>query len=237
MKGLFSLCIFVSYGIQFYVLITILNDSLRSTRIAQKVGAGRLDLILRVILVALTCKCHAEGLHSLMYKYESQVMVSHDLRKKFSYLEFLAPQKLFLFLYWLNVHCYSTKVILLFSMTYSPNGQTFWKYGLIPPIDQVWNTILSTVYISDGMAAIFNTYLDLLISLIGAFTSTALTLIFPPLLDTLTQVTTLQPSKLRTANIVKNMLILLLGVVGSVIGTYTSVAQLVDQLIKDNSRK
>ena len=60
-KGLFSLCIFVSYGIQFYVLITILNDSLRSTRIAQKVGAGRLDIILRLLLVALTCKCHAEG--------------------------------------------------------------------------------------------------------------------------------------------------------------------------------
>ena len=119
----------------------------------------------------------------------------------------------------------------------SPNGQSFLKYGLIPPINQVLNTILSTVYISDGMAAIFNTYLDLLISLIGAFTSTALTLIYPPILDTLTQVTTLQPSKLRTAILVKNMLILLLGVVGCVIGTYTSVAQLVDQLIKDNSRK
>ena len=119
----------------------------------------------------------------------------------------------------------------------SPNGQSFLKYGLITPIDQVWNTILSTDHISDGMAAIFNTYLDLLISLIGAFTSTALTLIYPPILDTLTQVTTLQPSKLRTAILVKNMLILLLGVVGCVIGTYTSVAQLVDQLIKDNSRK
>lgn len=63
-------------------------------------------------------------------------------------------------------------------------------------------------------------FLNLFISLVGAVSSTALALIFPPVLEIVTEMT---DSQLGTGVLVKNIVIILIGIVGCITGTYESV--------------
>ncbi|XP_017784904.1 PREDICTED: proton-coupled amino acid transporter 1 [Nicrophorus vespilloides] len=64
-------------------------------------------------------------------------------------------------------------------------------------------------------------YLRLFISLVGAISSTALALLFPPLLEFIT-------CEITAWMVIKNVFILLLGVVGMVTGTYESIHSIVE---------
>ncbi|CAG5133407.1 unnamed protein product, partial [Candidula unifasciata] len=69
-------------------------------------------------------------------------------------------------------------------------------------------------------------HLDLLISLIGAFASSALALILPAIIEVITLSS--EDQRLPPYILVKNVLIFLFGIVGCVIGTYTSLRQIVE---------
>jgi len=64
--------------------------------------------------------------------------------------------------------------------------------------------------------------LDLFISLVGAFGSSFLGLIFPPILDLV-----VHWPKVSTATLLKNCLIIIFGSAGFVTGTYASVQEIV----------
>lgn len=53
---IFSLCIFVSYGLQFFVPMEIIGSSLNHTYIARKVGPSIFNYLLRTFFVLLTCE-------------------------------------------------------------------------------------------------------------------------------------------------------------------------------------
>lgn len=67
-------------------------------------------------------------------------------------------------------------------------------------------------------------YLSLFISLIGAISSTALALLFPPLLELVTKSSI---SEVSPKLLIKNLFILLLGLSGCVTGTYESISAIV----------
>lgn len=67
-------------------------------------------------------------------------------------------------------------------------------------------------------------FLGLFISLVGAVSSAALALIFPPILDT---VSSLAVGKLTSFSALKNGFIILIGVVGMVTGSYESISAIV----------
>lgn len=73
--------------------------------------------------------------------------------------------------------------------------------------------------------------LVLLISLVGAFCSSALALMFPPLIDIVLELVKEkgQPSKFLIA---KDSLIILLGLVGFVTGTYESILAIVNNFLE-----
>ena len=74
------------------------------------------------------------------------------------------------------------------------------------------------------LLAITVPHLELMISLIGALASSALALIFPPII----QILALWPDgKLRWWHIVKDILIVLFGILGFVAGTITSIMEIV----------
>ena len=53
---MFSMCIFVSYGLQFYVPMEIIGNSLEKTYPARKLGPKLFDYLLRSFFVLITCK-------------------------------------------------------------------------------------------------------------------------------------------------------------------------------------
>jgi len=70
--------------------------------------------------------------------------------------------------------------------------------------------------------------LDLMISLVGALTGTPISLIIPPIIE----VATLAPYHLVTKwMIVRNILIMLVGIIGLVIGTTLTVMEIVDSYL------
>lgn len=73
-------------------------------------------------------------------------------------------------------------------------------------------------------AAVLIPNLSGIISLVGAFSSSALALIFPPIIE----IMTFWPDQLGTRNwkLYKDLLIILFGITGFVFGTYTSVENL-----------
>ncbi|OBS78983.1 hypothetical protein A6R68_18628 [Neotoma lepida] len=82
-----------------------------------------------------------------------------------------------------------------------------------------------------GVLAILIPRLDLVISLVGSVSSSALALIIPPLLE----VTTYYSEGLSPLTIIKDALISILGFVGFVVGTYESLCELIQPSYVDNS--
>ncbi|KAJ8394034.1 hypothetical protein AAFF_G00053780 [Aldrovandia affinis] len=76
---------------------------------------------------------------------------------------------------------------------------------------------------SYGALAILIPELDLVISLVGSVSSSALALVFPPLLEILV----FHNEGLPLWALLKNSVISLVGVVGFVAGTYTSIEQII----------
>lgn len=69
-------------------------------------------------------------------------------------------------------------------------------------------------------------HLDLMISLIGAFASSALALIFPPMIE----IITLWPDELGTFKwrLIKDIVIVIFGLIGFVTGTVTTVIRIIE---------
>lgn len=76
--------------------------------------------------------------------------------------------------------------------------------------------------------ALFVPYLELLITLIGAFASSGLALIFPPLIEIVTY--SAEGEKLSWIVFMKDIFIILIGVLGFVTGTYTSIADIIHKV-------
>ena len=78
-----------------------------------------------------------------------------------------------------------------------------------------------------------------LISLVGAFASGALALIFPPLIDILTFWREKDRKWLsifpRPVWVTKDILIMLLGILGFIFGTYASIGQIIKNFGKDTT--
>lgn len=68
-------------------------------------------------------------------------------------------------------------------------------------------------------------FLNLFISLVGAVSSSALALLFPPILDL---VTCYSFGELKFVTVVKNVIILMFGVVGCITGTYESINSIIE---------
>ncbi|BFZ14999.1 hypothetical protein BsWGS_18038 [Bradybaena similaris] len=83
---------------------------------------------------------------------------------------------------------------------------------------------ITLVLVTFGFAAAIP-HLDLLISLIGAFASSALALILPAFIEVVTLSS--EDERLPVYILLKNVFIFLFGVVGCVIGTYTSLKEIV----------
>eukprot|EP00106_Octopus_bimaculoides_P018065 XP_014785507.1 PREDICTED: proton-coupled amino acid transporter 1-like [Octopus bimaculoides] len=69
-------------------------------------------------------------------------------------------------------------------------------------------------------------HLDLLIALIGAFASSGLALIFPPIIEMITY--SAEGEQLTKLTIAKNIFILIIGLTGFVTGTYSSVKEIIN---------
>lgn len=74
-------------------------------------------------------------------------------------------------------------------------------------------------------------YLGLFISLVGAISSTALALIFPPLLE-LTVIHGI--SEMHPFTVTKDVIIILIGVVATITGTYASLVEIVTTFQAEN---
>lgn len=85
---------------------------------------------------------------------------------------------------------------------------------------------LNLFVISGGCASAVP-HLDLLIALVGAFASSSLALIFPPLIELITL--SADGEHLSKLTIIKNILIILLGIVGMGTGTYSAVKAIVQK--------
>lgn len=81
---------------------------------------------------------------------------------------------------------------------------------------------LFTVALAEGIP-----YLNHFISLIGAISSTALALIIPPILDFAVKWSV---SEVNAWTVVKNILILIIGVIGCITGTYASIVEIVNAI-------
>jgi len=81
-----------------------------------------------------------------------------------------------------------------------------------------------------GALAIAIPKLNLFISLIGAFASSALAIIFPPILQILVFYRTNEPGCLKAWWICKSTVIIIVGLLGFITGTYVSVKDIVDYL-------
>lgn len=82
-----------------------------------------------------------------------------------------------------------------------------------------YNTIFCLVTLAEVIP-----YLNHFISLVGAVSSTALALLFPPILEFAVKWSV---SEVNTWMVVKNSLILVLGVIGCITGTYASIVEIV----------
>lgn len=74
-----------------------------------------------------------------------------------------------------------------------------------------------------GILAILVPRLDLVISLVGSMSSSALALIIPPLLE----ITTYYSEGMSPLSITKDALISILGFMGFVVGTYEALSELI----------
>ena len=84
------------------------------------------------------------------------------------------------------------------------------------------------IFIFSGGLAAFVPHLELLITLIGAFASSGLALIFPPIIEIITY--SAEGENLSWLSFIKNIFIILIGLVGFVTGTYTSVRDIIKTL-------
>ncbi|CAG5133408.1 unnamed protein product [Candidula unifasciata] len=84
---------------------------------------------------------------------------------------------------------------------------------------------ITVVFITFGFAAAIP-HIDLLISLIGAVACSFLALILPALIEIITLVT--EDAPVSKVIVVKDVLIFLFGIFGTVIGTYTSLTAIID---------
>lgn len=75
-------------------------------------------------------------------------------------------------------------------------------------------------------------HLDLIISLVGAVSSTALALIFPPIIEIVVR---WQNATLDKTTILKDVFILLIGLLGCITGTYENVRQIILKAFSNNS--
>ena len=86
-----------------------------------------------------------------------------------------------------------------------------------------------------GVAAVAERYLALLISLVGSLSSSALSLIFPPLLE----VAALWPDRRHVRHfhfiLAKDLMIVFLGIFALVTGTAVSIQQLINSIAKQGS--
>lgn len=74
-------------------------------------------------------------------------------------------------------------------------------------------------------------FLNLFISLVGAVSSSTIALLVPPILDL---VTSYSFGDLKFLTIVKNVIILLFGVVGCITGTYESINSIIKAFDKQD---
>lgn len=84
------------------------------------------------------------------------------------------------------------------------------------------------IFLISGILALFVPYLELLITLIGAFASSGLALIFPPLIEIVTY--SAEGEKLSWIVFMKDIFIILIGVLGFVTGTYTSISDIIHKV-------
>lgn len=82
-----------------------------------------------------------------------------------------------------------------------------------------------------GFSAVLIPRLDLVISLVGSVSSSALALIIPPLLE----VATYYGEGISPLTVTKDALISILGFVGFVVGTYESLSELIQPSHSDSS--
>lgn len=76
--------------------------------------------------------------------------------------------------------------------------------------------------------------LNYFISLVGAVSSTALALVFPPLLEL---VTTYSVSEITPSIIIKDLVILLIAFVGCITGTYESINSIIKAFSQSRSSR
>lgn len=74
-------------------------------------------------------------------------------------------------------------------------------------------------------------YVGLFISLVGAFGSTAVTLIFPPISEI---IVVHGLSKLPKLVLIKDFTIILIGLIAAVTGTYASLVEIITTFSKEN---
>ncbi|KAJ8297436.1 hypothetical protein KUTeg_023967 [Tegillarca granosa] len=98
------------------------------------------------------------------------------------------------------------------------------------PFNIIWPAIEQCVTsrknMSGGCASAVP-HLDLLIALVGAFASSSLALIFPPLIEIITL--SVEGEHLSKLTIIKNILTIILGIVGMVTGTYSAVKEIIQK--------
>ena len=104
-------------------------------------------------------------------------------------------------------------------------GQTFWAVSISPTAPGTLEQRRPPL--SAGVLAILIPRLDLVISLVGSVSSSALALIIPPLLE----VVTYYGEGISSLTVTKDALISILGFMGFVVGTY----QALDELIKSGN--
>ena len=108
-------------------------------------------------------------------------------------------------------------------------GQTFWAVRISPTAPGTLEQRRPPL--SAGVLAILIPRLDLVLSLVGSVSSSALALIIPPLLE----VVTYYGEGISPLTVTKDALISILGFVGFVVGTYESLCELIQPSHSDSS--